>query len=420
MLRANFNPISVFNDKNLVFAYFFLLLPIFDMLNGYLVLGGYLSEGGLASPSQLGRMLGMLVLFYIAFRKRIDISFGFIFLYPILIEVVNGFIHQNNFGFIYGVLSGYKLFYGFLLCMVLGYFCKERADIALLGYFLKLNLILISFSLLFSLATGLGNDTYGHGFGTKGFFASGNGIGIYMGVCSLILLSLKLSGLYNDFNRFWLVIFALSTAVIGSKTALVFSMVLLFLLVWFSNYRVLGILVSACLFAVILPQFLDLFVIVFDIIVARYENSENFFTFLGSGRIEYVLDAFEVFQSHNNIVLRLCFGSGAFVSFQDPIFVSVFDTLETDIFDVLFMYGIFGVIIYTIVFTRLFYLSLRSSTLTLALVFIGLHSLLAGHVIFNGLSVFAISIIFVVGQYLNKQRQSQFSSREESYATSNS
>jgi hypothetical protein len=403
-----YNTEATFFEKKVVFTYLFLILPIFDMLNGFLVVGGYISAGGIASPSQLGRLIATCMLLIIAYRHRLNVVWGVVVIYPICVEVLSGFLHQNDFGFIYGVISSYKLIYLFLMCIVFCFFCKKAEDMRLLGAFLKANLLLISFSLVFSLLTGLGNDTYGYGFGTKGFFASGNGIGVYMGICSLIMLGLKRYGLYDNIRTSTLVFFAVSTAIIGSKTAFFLSMVMFFLIIWNSKYRYLAITFFTVIFIILLPKVIDVLGVVFDIVVKRYELAENFILFIGSGRIGYVEHAFQVFLEQRDIAIRLVFGSGAFLSFQDPSYVSTFDTLETDIFDVLFMYGIIGVFVYLFAFSRLIVLLSKTSVFLLAVSLLFLHSLVAGHVLFNGLSTFVIAILSVVANYLKQKKENTY------------
>ncbi|WP_158088302.1 O-antigen ligase family protein [Colwellia chukchiensis] len=394
-------------EKKVVFTFLFLLLPIFDMINGFLVVGGYISAGGLASPSQLGRLIATAILLFVSYRYKLNIIWAVIVVYPLCVEVIAGFIHLNDYGFLFGVMSSYKLIYLFFMCLVLSFYCQKPADISLLAWFLKLNLLMISCSLVFSLITGLGNETYGYGFGTKGFFASGNGIGVYMGVCSLIMLGFKQYGLYQNVRSSTLVFFAIATAIIGSKTALVFSLILLFLLVWYSKYRYLAMIITIILFIWGLPKLIEVFTVVFDIVIKRYELSESLLAFLGSGRVNFVEEALDIFYGQESIVTRLIIGSGAFLSFQNPLHVSAYDTLETDIFDILFMYGIVGVTVYLLFFIRLTFLLKHYVIFLLAAVLLFIHSLVAGHVIFNGLSVFVIAILRVLGRYLSQSQTSR-------------
>ena len=400
----NDNQEATVFEKKVVFAYLFLILPLFDMLNGFLVVGGYIPAGGLASPSQLGRLIATAMLLIVTYRHRLNVIWGLIVVYPLCVEVLAGFLHLNEYGFTYGIMSSYKLIYLFLMCKCFVFYIRKAKDIEILGAFLKTNLLLISCSLVFSLVTGLGNDTYGHGFGTKGFFASGNSVGVYMGVCSLIMLGLKRYGLYQNIRTSTLVFFAVSTAIIGSKTALVFSLIMFFFLVWSSKYRYIAMTLLIGAFILLLPKFIDIFSVVFDIVVQRYELSENIVAFLGSGRVSFVEEAFRVFFAQADTAMRLVFGSGAFLSFQDPVNVSVFDTLETDIFDVLFMYGIIGLVVYLCFFSHLIVLLKSYPIFLFAITLLFCHSLFAGHVLFNGLSAFVIAILSVIANYTKQAK----------------
>jgi len=392
-----------FSIKGMILFLLFLILPFFDMVNGFLVVGGYLPEGGLASPSQLGRLLATMILFLICIFKKLNTVWIFLLYYLIGIETFYGLQHLQTYGVMYGIMSAYKIVYIVLTCIVLKFYLKNQRDYQLLGKFLKWNLYLISGSLLFSIFSGLGNSTYGHGFGTKGFFASGNGVGVYMGVMTLIMFAFKKYKIYENVSTVALVVFALSTGVIGSKTAMLLSLICLLCLMWFSRYRSVWLGLGVVGFILILPKVYELFNVVFDVVVKRYEASESLIMFLGSGRIGYVEGALNIFLAQSDVNLRLLFGSGAFVSYQVPE-NAIFDTLETDLFDVLFMYGIVGVSFFLTIFIYILFSLRHHFIFLLAATLLFCHSIIAGHVIFNGMSSFAIVVLFLISTFIQKRR----------------
>jgi hypothetical protein len=396
--------VAIVSERYLVLFYLFLILPLFDMANGFLVVGGYLSEGGIASPSQIGRLLAVLIFLVVCIFKKLNSIWVFVALYLIGLETFYGVLHQSEFGVIFGIISAYKLIYIVLTSITLKYYLNTEQDYYLLGKFIKWNLYLISGTLLFSLLTGIGNSTYGHGFGTKGFFASGNGLGVYMGVMTLVMFAFKKYKIYTNVSATAIVIFALSTGLVGSKTAMLLSLICLLTLMWFSCYRLYWLILFGVSFSLVFPLFYNVIEVVFDVVINRYENSESLFMFIGSGRIDYVADAFSVFLEQGSINLRLVFGSGAFVSFQDPSSVSSYDTLETDLFDVLFMYGFVGLIFF---FASSIYISFhlrKYFILLFAFILLFFHSIIAGHVLFNGMSSFPIVLLFLLSVFLKNRR----------------
>ena len=395
----------LFTEEQLVFILIFLVLPLFDMANGVLVVRKIISEGGFASPSQLGRLCGTLLLLWICFRQKISIMpWVLIALYLIPVELYAGFIHQEPIAVLFGFVSSYKVLYLVVVCMVLNNSLQTKEQAHLFGKYLKLNLILISGSLIFSQITGLGNSTYGYGFGTKGFFSSGNGIGVYMGVCSLLLFSLYRYKVYTNISHIWFIVFAVATALIGTKTAMLFSLLQIVVIMWYSRFRIIWIVLLLIAAVSLLPTAIDVLSVVFDIVLKRYQASDDLVTFLGSGRIGYVQDALDVFNEQKLYAMRMVFGSGSFLSFQDPRFVVQYDTLETDLFDVLFMYGIIGVLLYLSFLISIAVRLFRYPLLLLSFFLLFFHSIIAGHVLFNGQSSTALAMFFAVAIYMKRRR----------------
>ncbi|MFT6586823.1 MAG: hypothetical protein ACJAUY_001750 [Cognaticolwellia sp.] len=389
--------------RSILLTFLFILLPIFDAINGYLVVQGIIESAGIASPSQLGRLLVTILLVYIILIKRLSILPVFFLIYLLIVEVFSGLYHQNQYGFTYGVLSAYKIGYLILLTITLKHYAKSPEGFQQLVVFFKYNLIIISSMLYFSIITGVGNSTYGFGFGTKSFFASGNGLGLYLGVGSLFLIGLRHYKLAS-FSQKTLVYIVLSIALIGSKTALVFCTFNLLCLVMLSKYRISFTVVLSLLVFALLPKIIDFFGVLFDVIIKRQANSDSLILYLGSGRIEYVIDAFNVFFSERSNPLRLLFGMGAFTSFQNPLSVQVFDTLETDLFDLLFMYGAFTVILYLTVISATLFKLRKHKVFFFGMLLLSLHSIIAGHVIFNGMSSVCFALFICVASFLSNKR----------------
>lgn len=395
----------ILKERTVVLGFIFLCLPFFDMVNGFLVVRGFLPEGGLASPSQLGRLLATALLAYVAVKNKLSAMWVFVFVLCSLLEFVAAIRSGNFFGVVYGVMTAYRLAFFSLLFTVLLFFTHQ--DIRGVGRFLKCNLLFIAMSIVFASVSGLGNSTYGWGFGTKGFFASGNGLGVYLGVAALTLLLMKHYGLYRDVSVLSLVIACMGMFSIGSKTAIVLALLTLFMLAWLSRFRTLLFSLLALALLYLSPYILNVTSVAFDVIIIRYKNSDSVLEYLTSARLEYVTHAFSVIESQGVGVWRWLFGGGSLLSFQNPYAQIGFDTLETDPFDILFMYGMFGLSVYVMlcVYGMTLYRGCRYFLLGWLLMV--LHSVFAGHVIFNGMSVTMMALLLAIGSALRGGRISQ-------------
>lgn len=399
----NFNYCK-YSYRDLFFFSVFILLPFFDAINGFLVVKGVIASAGIASPSQLGRLLVSILLVYILTVKKLSIWPVFLFLYLLIVEVCSGLHHQSQYGFSYGVISAYKLGYLMLLTLVLKHYAKTIEGFSQLTVYIKYNLIIISSMLYFSTLTGIGNSTYGFGFGTKSFFASGNGLGLYLGVGTLILIGFKHYKLMT-INQKTILFLVFSIALIGSKTALVLCAINLMCLILISKYRLHFVALFSLFVMFFLPQFIEMFSLVFDVILKRLANSDNILIYLGSGRIDYVTDAFTTFFQVDPTPFRYFFGMGAYTSFQNPLFVKEFDTLETDLFDLFFMYGLIAVAVFMFMISIVLFNLRKYKIFFLGMLLLSLHSIIAGHVLFNGMSSVAFALFISISSFLPDKRR---------------
>ncbi|MGV2874166.1 hypothetical protein, partial [Colwellia sp. E150_009] len=335
------------NDFKLFITLIFFVLLFVDALNGYLVVNKIINSGGVGSPSQLGRMLVFLYVLFIYYKYKLPIITMFLLaIFLFTTELINGIQHQNNYGVQYGFITSYKLLYLCGVTTVLAFFLRKFDTVKFLAKALLYNVIIVAALIYFSSITGIGNPTYvENAFGTKSFFSSGNGLGLYFGVTPLILLALKKEGLVVISNKVFFFII-MSIPLVGTKTAFIFFILNAFVYVWLSRYRYRILMIFCLLLFPLIPKLIDVFSVLFDVIIFRFNKSESFLLFLGSGRVEYVLDAFDLFLAQDPSIIRLLFGGGAFVSFPSSTNVASFDTLETDFFDLFFMYGILGLGVY--------------------------------------------------------------------------
>ena len=107
-----------------------------------------------------------------------------------------------------------------------------------------------------------------------------------------------------------------------------------------------------------------------------------------SERDVYFIDAITNLETNGVYALRLITGLGALISFRSPhVNFNSIDTLESDLTDLIFTYGIISVLVYLgwAIYLHYQYISKR---LFFGIIFtlLILHSVLAGHILFNGMS----------------------------------
>ncbi len=387
--------------QNVVLGYLFLILPLFDMLSGFMIGQGYLDAGAFASPSQIGRFIGIVLLFASTAKQRYSsyIVMGFVFLG--LFELFGYFRHSNMPAIIVGYTNIIRFAYMYLAFVAFAhYFVKDRQSVI---RFLKYNVVFVCLSVIFASFTGLANSTYGWGSGTKGFFASGNGLGIYIGVATLILVAMKRYRVYTDIN---LLVFGLSSftlVLLGTKTSFLMFVLVVFGGFWSGRFKLVVIPVVLLGALEFFDRISEELITRFDIVILRYKSSSSLIDYVLSGRNGYVERAWADFVAQNPDVLRWLFGGGAFLSYQNPQLVRSFDTLESDVFDVFFMYGLLGLTIYLagLIFSvRAFW---RSPWMLLPVALLWGHSFFAGHVVFNGLG--ATLLVFFLAMKVSLDRR---------------
>ena len=382
-----------------------------DSLTGFLVNSSLFTESFLGSPSQL---LRAFVLILLVFRAKdnnllILLTLGFYFL---LVEFTWFYFHNSAYGLAKGIVFSYKIVYSVAVLIFFYPFVKNEHRVRLLIKFVSLSLVFHSLLLLIPRVLGIGFHTYRvSSFGTKGFFASQNGLGIFMG--TLILIALYCKKRYPDISLSWwqIVLALLALVFIGTKTSLILTLVASFFIFTSlePSYKILIVGSVSLAFLFYWQTILTLFELMFDVVVWRYNNSPNIYKFIFSGRDNYVVDAFSTVD-FANYPLRLVFGTGSFLSFRTPNRDTlVWDTLETDLFDIFFFYGLTGIVLYvgTILFGLVVALRARNKILISSWIFLSLHSVFAGHIIFSGFSSLALSLVFVFSKYeaLNMERE---------------
>ncbi len=376
---------------SLTLGWLFLVLPVFDALSGFLIAGGVLSEGGVASPSQMGRLLAILLIVASMLLARMDAKILLLGLYPIAVELVMAAFHQSMQALLVGLVQAYKLSYLIFAAAWISSLLKENANLSLVVQLMKLNLLIVATMLLISLLFGVGVETYGGGGGVKGYFASGNAIGIYLGGMLTLILSLKIHERVHVSNLFVLYVLIAMVSV-GTKTSILMAMAAMMFWWVATGCRAIWPAAAASIVAIYSQAILAALSFVYEVVLLRWKNADTILNFLSSGRIYYVTNAFEVFLTQQLSLARILIGGGATASYQ-PISPFVeFDTLETDIFDVFFMYGAIGLVLYIAFFALVAYRLRRRLFLLGGFLLVYAHSALAGHVLLNGMNALVLAL----------------------------
>jgi hypothetical protein len=379
-----------------------LVLPIFDNMSGILFKLNILGDGSIGSPSQLGRLIATIFLIYLIFKIGLYNTkiYSFVILvYFILIECFSALVHWELIPFLYGLVTSSKIIYASLCLLFFVDIVRQgKLNISSLERWLIIYGTVISILVLCAYISGFHISNYSRGIATRGLFISGNGLGIVIGTCFLVLVHqtsrLKIKRILHIF------LLLITTALIGTKGSLVFFILgtVYFTYKIFCRYPVFSILILFISSYSLLPMAMEVFGTVFENIIFKFNNIDDKWILLASSRDEFIFDAFNQVIWIDWYSLRFLFGAGAYFGYLDPVASVIYmrKLLENDLFELFFSYGFIASLAYCLLFLygflsafkqkRYFYLSLWT------LVF--LHSIIAGHIVFNGTSSILLAYIF--------------------------
>lgn len=392
------------SKQTLLLSFCIFILPFFDIITGAFFKLGLMGEGALGSPSQIGRLVALVILIFFIFDSKIDNKIKkntlFFILFFTSVEVFVALIHKELVAFLYGLVFFSKLLFCFLTYNLLkDWVFKSPLHYELLFRLTVIYGALLSLLLLASFLSGFHISNYGSKFATRGLFASGNGIGITIGVASLLSLyySYKTQKTTYYFLAFFMIV---CTAIIGTKTAFLFLLISssFFIVLSVRKFPIITLIVFSIFIIYILPTLLNLLSMVFENIIYKFNNIEDKTALLASSRDVFIKNAFSKFNLDGFSSLRVIFGGGAYFSYESLLLPIEFKRklLENDLFELFFCYGLIGSISYIVflsyniiqtLFVKLYFLSF-------CLILISLHSILAGHVLFNGTS--SIMLVFIL------------------------
>lgn len=377
-------------------------MPILvDSLTGLMIDSGLLSEGGIGSPGQIFRI--SLFLFSLSLLKSNHIRVIFVFGmgYCILLEIFWNLQYQSFPGFVLSISQAIKVLSIIVSIVLVTHFlrCNNPESIIWLRAFINVNVFFVSLVLFVCFFFGLGFSSYKDGgVGTSGFFSGANALGLSHGVLILIGLGINRR---NLFNIIFFVFCASSLLCIGTKTSAVFFLCISFISL-VRHKALLTILLFSFVVFLAYESLPTIELAQYQVVLGRIQNSElGLLRILLGDRYVNFSDGL-LFVLENDLAwVKVIFGGGGYLSYQNPSLTVGYDIIEMDLADVFFMYGLMGLFLLLLFFTLLIYMSRFSLPLFLAATLLVFHSLFAGHVVFNGMSSLAVvclaSVVFNKG-----------------------
>jgi hypothetical protein len=256
----------------------------------------------------------------------------------------------------------------------------------------------VSILVLLAYLSGFHIANYSKGIATRGLFVSGNGLGVVMGSCALVLIHRARSfGLKTLIHIFLLLI---TTALIGTKGGLIFFFTGLLYLCFKGavRYPIMSTIVMCFAAYYLVVPVLEILNSVFENIIFKFNNIDNKWVLLASSRDKFIIDAFDVVTWFDWYSIRFLTGVGAYFGYLDPLtnVVAIRKLLENDLFELFFGYGVIAMSAYVALYLyaifrafcykRFFYVVLFSLVFS--------HSITAGHVVFNGTSSIMLALVF--------------------------
>lgn len=396
---ANVKDRLRYNKVEFILLSYLILSPFADLLTGIFIYKLGMPESFLGSPSQFIRVIFILFSLPLLDRKRLKIVFG-IFCYLWTIETVSFIYIQELRSFFSGMNYFMKLLYLYLFYEIIRMINDrgEETVLKIVNVFLDSS-CLYALGIIIPTVLGIGVSSYGFEdtFGQKGLFASGNALNIYLGTALSIAL-LRINKTKKDVIK----IFILMAGIIllGTKTAFLFLFfgIMLYLKNQPKHLRMFILIFVFVIFYTYGDVILKALSGIYDVILYRFSIRVDFLTFITSGRNVYITDAFDEFFKSSIWPIKFIFGGGAFLSFRSAYYPGMsYDTLEMDMFDIFFMYGLIGAVIYMILFYVILAVSFKKSKVLFMLFALFLfHSFLAGHVVFDGLPIIAGLVLYLM------------------------
>lgn len=395
-------------DKVSLFSLFILfnilILPIFDNISGVLFKLNLIGDGSIGSPSQLGRFIGILFVIFLIFQictlktKKISL---FILFYFILIESFSSLFYRELFPYLYGLVNALKIIYAFLCILLLTDLVNQnKINSNLISKYIIIYGTIISILVISSYLSGFYIANYSKGIATRGLFISGNGLGVVIGISSLVLL-------YNIqrisfLSLLHILVLIITIALIGTKAALLFLIIniLYFAYKLFKRNPLIFSSLSFVIFYFLWSLIFERLEMIFENIIFKFENIDNKFILLASSRDLFIIDAFNKVNWDGLYSIRVIFGAGSYFAYLDPAIYTPLSRklLENDLFELFFSYGGVALLFYVLLYFLALYKGIINKNYFYLFIFslVFLHSITVGHVLFNGTSSIMLGFTFAL------------------------
>lgn len=400
-------PLSVklFKLARGTLLFVFIAMPFIDALTGYLINRGMLTIGSVGSPSQLFRFL-LTVLLIVQIRKPIHLyKVLAVIVWISIVEFINLMLHEYLDWLIVGSVYSFKLSFGFIVYFVFKeYFDRKELDYQTLQNYMINSAAIYTLLIIISDILGISANSYvGAELGSKGIFADGNGMGVFLGVCLFVVLDRYI---VQKKKMDLILFFLIGKVLIGlmSKAGILFLGFGFILLFCKQNMKVkiITITIMTLVLLICLQPIIDFAEKSLQMILWRLERTESWWEVIMGGRELYLQEAASYSYSNFIQIFKLFVGGGYRLSFRDPS-SSLFDPdgifiIEADIFDVFFMYGIIGFIVYILVlFKGLCAPKVqRIDILKWGWILLFIHSVLAGHVLSSGIALLILPCLLLL------------------------
>lgn len=383
-------------SENKLIVWIIILLPLVDIINGFMLKVANMSGFGIIMHTLFLLIMIKKISYKKAQKNTIYIIFLIVYL-SIQTLITNCFYNlspHDNFSYII------KYIYFFITLETLIYFKNNNT---LWKYIKKSYTWLYPLGSILPRLMGYSFSSYGSGEGALGFMYSQNSYTFVMIVSlywSLEILFKKV----NLLNIIRTILCLVSLLLIGSKSGYIFTGLVIAYLV-FNNIKKHGAYNTPRVTFVILSV-LIIILIIFRLYSAElnliYTRILYFLNYYGHSSFDAILN-FLTSDRWNRI-------DRYFTSFSDNIFSIVFGlgygyfentvTTEMDIFNLIYIFGILGTIIYIITFIKVTKIHKYKNSYKTLLIFLTTYLFFGGHVLADVMANNILAIVIIMGQQM--------------------
>lgn len=411
-----------YNKKEKIVYFILIMTLIIDAVNGFVI---YTFK---TDYSLIGMLYRSIVICYFTFdyilaRKKNFIKSIFIILFLAFNIIIAYYLYSNSLSGVSKnfVESSKVILYLLISVSLINMIKTGKIRRELLKKVIYDSVKIIFFIYIISFLLIGSRSTYGD-VGYKAIFYANNALNITLIVLFIFQIEKFLTS-KNTKDLFYTLFLIAALILLGSKSSIIFIAFYFLMKVFFqkSSAKKLKNILVFVIIGVVGYYFLNTFFneeiqqIYYRQIyfMNKFSSSDSIFTYLVSTRNTFLSTAFSDFKS-NFTILRLLFGTGAFYN-QSIIGASLgidFKAIEMDLFDILFSYGLIGVII-TYGFTL--YVLLKNYKLMkykeryaeiISVLSIIIFSILGGHVFSEAMSSVYLGIVLSLF-YSNNKVQSK-------------